>query len=240
MLRRKRRKIEQAGGGSNTGQMMNLSLFIMLLAFFIVLNSLSSYEEIKTEKVKRSIELAFAKDARQDDYSPSVREDPVKSVNQGDTFERLEALFESQIASYEVVKSKSRGVMMVTLPYEQFKRAVMAVGQKDLTQYPSRRAIAGNFFLPTLVSLMRANIDGAPTRMEILLHAPENPAQTQNRAPDKMAALINQVGTFSRRLEKQGIPQKMLNIGVSRGDPETVDLVFRKYVPFSPVEVTAP
>ena len=237
MNRRKRRQIVEQSGGSNTGQMMTLSLFIMLLAFFIVLNSLSSYEEIKTEQVKRSIEIAFAKDARRDDYSTSVREAPVKSVNDGDSFDRLEALFDAQIASYEVVKSKARGVMMVTLPYAELEKAIMAVNQKDLTQYPSRRAVAGNFFLPTLVSLVNANINGAPTRMEILLHADDNPAKMQNQNPKKMMALVEQAGRFSRRLEKNGIAQNMLNIGISQGDPETVDLVFRKYVAFSPVEV---
>ena len=216
---------------------MNLSLFIMLLAFFIVLNSLSSYEEIKTEKVKRSIAITFSNDPQPDIQSPSVAPDRAQSVNEGDTFERLEALFQSQIVSFEMTKSKSRGIMMVKVPYAKFSKAILAIKQKDLTKYPSRRAVRGNFFLPTLTSLLRANIDGAPTRMEIFLHTEGNPAKVQNRAPRELAKVMARAGDFSRRLEKQGVPQKLLNIGVSKGNPEFVDLVFRKYIAFSPVEV---
>ncbi len=238
MFKRRRRRQNHTGGSSaNSGQMMNLALFIMLLAFFIVLNSISSYEEVKTARVTRSVEMAFSKDPRRDDIAPSVTPDKTQSVNEGDTFERIEALFQGQIASFETTISRSRGIMMVTLPYDEFSAAVMAVGQKDLTKYPSRTDMRGNFFLPTLVSLIRANIDGAPTRMEILFHTKGNPAEIQNQSPAKLGKLIARVGVFSRRLEKRGVPQKLLNIGISQGKPELVDLVFRKHISFSPIEV---
>ena len=60
--------------------------------------------------------------------------------------------------------------MMVRVPLDRFSKAIMATGQKDLTRYPTRRDIQGNFFLPTLVSILRANIDGAPTRLQMVLN----------------------------------------------------------------------
>ncbi len=234
-LRRRRRIEVDSSSSSNTGMMMNLSLFIMLLAFFIVLNSLSQYEEAKTAKVQRSVELAFAQDARQEDFSPSVSEDAAKSVNNGDTFERLEALFESEIASFEMSKSTAQGIMQVKVPYDKFKQAITALNQQDLTRNPTRFETRGNFFLPTLSSLMRTNIDGAPTRLEIYLNADDNPARIQNVKPRELNEIIIDAGVFSKALEAQGVPQKLLNIGVSKGDPDFVDLVFKKYEPFSPV-----
>lgn len=238
MTIKKRRRRNQAvsEGSVNSGQMMNLALFIMLLAFFIVLNAISSYEELKTEKVKRSIELAFSKDPDIKEDMPSVRDDPLKSLKEGHTFDRLDALFESQITSFESSHSKTIGVMMVKVPYDDFEKAIMTTGQKDLLQYPSRQAVRGNFFLPTLVSLLRADIDGAPTRMEILINVDGNPAQMQNQEPLKIESTISTVGEFSQRLQTQGMPQKLINIGISNGDPDYVDLVFRKYIPFSPIE----
>ena len=235
-FRRRRRNLVKSGG-SDTSQMMNLSLFIMLLAFFFVLNTLSSYEEVKTEQVKRSIELSFSRDPQVEEVKSSTAPDPAQSMRQGHTFDRLDALFNAQIASFESVQSKSRGVMMVQVPYDDFVKAVMAVGQKDLLRYPSRRAIRGNFFLPTLASILRTNIDGAPTRIEIILNTRKNPAELQNQTPDVMSKMISSAGKLSQRLEKQGMPQKLVNIGISKGDPKMVNLVFRKYIPFSPVEV---
>lgn len=237
IFKRRRRNRTIPSAGADTGQMMNLSLFIMLLAFFIVLNTLSSYEEIKTEKVRRSVELAFSKDAKTKEELPSTRDDEAKSLKEGHTFDRIDALFEAQIVSFEATKSKSSGVMMVRVPYEKFSQAILAVGQKDLLQYPSRKAVRGNFFLPTLVSLLRRDIDGAPTRMEILVHTKDNPAEIQNQAPKELQNMITKVGVFSQKLEKQGMPQKLINIGIAKGDPEFIDLVFRKYIPFSPVKV---
>jgi hypothetical protein len=233
---KRRRRNETNAGGSNTGQMMNLSLFIMLLAFFIVLNSLSSYEELKITQVKRSIQMSFSKDPVAEEVQSSAAPDPSQAMREGHTFDRIDALFNAQISSFETVKSKSRGVMVVELPYDEFVKAVMAVGQKDVLRYPSRRAIRGNYFLPTLASLLRTNIDGRPTRMEILLNAKSNPAEIQNQDPEKMSTLISAVGKLSQRLEKQGVPQKLINIGVTKGNPKMVSLVFRKYIPFSPVD----
>lgn len=238
-IRKRRRRNETVSASSaNAGQMMSLALFIMLLAFFIVLNAISSYEDLKTEKVRRSVEMAFSNDPQMKEELPSTRDDPAKSMKEGHTFDRLDALFESEIASFEATSSKSSGVMMVRVPYEDFSKAIMAIGQKDLLQYPTRSAVRGNFFLPTLVSLLRADIDGAPTRMEILVFTNDNPAELQNQVPADLAEVMNRVGTFSRRLEEQGMPQKLVNIGVAKGNPDFVDLVFRKYIPFSPVEDT--
>lgn len=240
MYRKRRRRNQALPSGINTGQMMNLALFIMLLAFFIVLNSISSYEEIKSEKVRRSVELAFSNDKKKEEDLPSTTPDLAQGLKEGHTFDRLEALFTAQIASFEVTSSKSTGVMMVRLPYAEFDKAIMALGQKNLLDYPSRRDVRGNFFLPTLTSLLRTDIDGAPTRMEIMLHTESNPAQLQNQAPRDLNALILQAGQFSQKLEAQGVPQKLVNIGVSKGNPDFVDLVFRKYVAFSPVVEGAP
>lgn len=240
MYRKRRRRNETGSSSSNTGQMMNLALFIMLLAFFIVLNSLSSYEDLKTEKVKRSVELAFSSDPKQKEASPSVKPDIEQALRQGHTFDRIDALFEAEIASFESEKSKSRGVMRVKVPYEKFEQAVYKIGQQDLLQYPSREAVRGNFFLPTLISLVRTNIDGAPTRVEILFNTKNNPAELQNQSPSQIADIRDKLGAMAQHLEGKGMPQKLLNIGVSKGDPKYVDLVFRKYVAFSPTPTSTP
>ncbi len=235
LIRRRRRKIQTGNESSDTAQMMNLSLFIMLLAFFIVLNAISSYEEVKTVAVRESVAMAFNRDANIKERLSSDAPDDSKSVNKGDSFDRLEALFDAQIASFEVTRSNSMGVMMVEVPLEEFTRAVMAVGQKDLTRYPTRRAIRENAFLPTLVSIMRKEIYGATTRMEILFQSENNPARMQNQTPNQVKKIIDMGGELAQHLEKRGLPQKLINIGIQKGNTDIVTLVFRKYVPFSPV-----
>ena len=217
---------------------MNLSLFIMLLAFFIVLNSMSSYEEIKTESVKRSIKVTFTNE--QPEEKPAVKKDPTLSMREGHTFDRLDALFQAQIVSFEVQKSKSTGRMMIRVEKERFFNAMLKAGQFDLYRYPSRRDVKGNFFLPTLVSMIRSNIDGAPTRLDIIMHNDQDPAHLKNHAPQILRQKIENIGEVARKLDDRGLPQKLLTIGVEKGDPQYIDLIFTKYQPFSPVETVTP
>ena len=212
---------------------MNLSLFIMLLAFFIVLNSLSSFEEVKAEKVRRSVKIAFNNEVEED--LSSTRDSINKSMSEGHTFDRLDGLFQSQITSFKAEKSKSMGRMNVTVEYDKVVEAVTKADQVNILNYPNRRQIRDNFFLPTLVLIMKANIDGAPTRLEIIFHTNKEPAYLQNQSPKILQDKINDIGRISRIFEAQGMPQKLLTIGLEKGDADIVDLNFTKYVPFSPV-----
>jgi hypothetical protein len=235
MLKFRRRRRNEEAPQSNSGMLMNLSLFIMLLAFFIVLNSLSAYEESKVGDVVQSLEIAFAKDSRQEDIAPSVTAAPIKSVNEGSTFERIDALFESQISSYKKTVDSARGVMTIRLPLEKFSRAIMAAGQRDLTRMSAVRDPRGNFMIPTVVSVLKSDEKGAVYRMNILLHTPDNPPNYQNQNPSEMGALMQRASALTQKLEQGGFPQKLLNIGIKQGKPDMVELIFAPHIPFSPV-----
>jgi len=232
--RRRRKDDSQESSTGNTAQLMNLSLFIMLLAFFIVLNSISVYEEEKQNAAIKSVDAAFSKDALDLDESPSLSEAVEKSVHEGHVFDRLDALFDSQISTYEEKINKANGVMTVEVPLDDFARTMNAIGQKDLTKIPSKRiAVRGKYFLPTLVSVLQTEQDGVPTRMEIVMHVSKNPAYLQNQNPEQMSAVMKRVAGFSVRLEEVGFPQKLVNIGVRKGDPEFVTLTFHRHNGFS-------
>jgi len=229
---RRRRNTSQTGAGAPT-QLLNLSLFIMLLAFFIVLNALSSFEEVKSRPVMESLDQAFSSKIVKRDVLPSTVPDPVKSINEGDTVDRLDALFNAQISAFEATKSKSRGIMHVKLPVEEFSKAIMAVGQDDLTETKTITA-SKKFFLPTLISILKSSEAGAPYRMDVVVHVSENPANMQNLQPAEMDRIINRVGQFSRKLEEAGMPQNLLSIGLQKGPEDEVELFFRRHEPFSP------
>ncbi|MEM6782037.1 MAG: flagellar motor protein MotB, partial [Pseudomonadota bacterium] len=214
---RRRRRIQPASSGSSPTQLMNLSLFIMLLAFFIVLNAISSFEEFKVKPIIDSLEDAFATDVRQQDTSPSMMQDPLASIHDGDTLDRIEALFEAQIRTFETTKSKTAGVMMVELELEEFINSIMAVGQRTLTPDNSRNP-PQFYFLPTLVSILQSDRAGITYRMDMLLHTDDNPAVVQNRDPNAVRELVNQGGIISQRLENIGMSTNVISIGVKEGD----------------------
>ncbi|MBN8521067.1 MAG: flagellar motor protein MotB [Alphaproteobacteria bacterium] len=219
--------------------LMSLSLFIMLLAFFIVLNAISSFEEKKAKPVMESVERTFSKQAIQTDVKPSPVPSPEKSIREGETTERLDALFNAQISDFKVQKTTPAlpGVMTVVLPLDAFSSAIMTLGQEDL----SRASLLPKdqvFFLPTLVSILKTDRQKTPYRMDMVFHLKGNPAWVQNQAPEKIRPLMNQASVISEKIQAAGMPEKLLSIGIEQGAEDTVTLYFRPHVPFT-LESTA-
>jgi hypothetical protein len=217
--------------------LLGLSLFIMLLAFFIVLNAISSFEQTKVRPVMESLGETFAaKISQEGNDQPSPVADSTQSNGEGDTLDRLEALFRAQIPSVDAVVSKSRGVMYVRVPYSDFEAAITAIGQTQAPSTPGMPAgFAKSFFLPTLVSLLQTDRTGLTLRMDALVNMKDNPAAVQAREPQRMAQTMAQLGRLADKLERSGLPAKQQSIGVQQGPDGTVDLLFQPYVPFNPL-----
>lgn len=232
---RRRRKIQDASSGSSPIQMLNLSLFIMLLAFFIVLNAISTFEDVKVKPIIDSLEQAFSTEVRRQDVRPTMIQDPLQDIHEGDTIDRIEALFEAQIRSFEPTKSKRTGVMMIEMDLEEFTDSIMAVGQKTLTPQNSQTP-PKYYLLPTLVSILQSDQYGLTYRMDMLFHTTENPAAEQNSDPSKLKNIINEAGIISQRLEDIGMPPNLISIGLRKGAEDKVTVFFRRHIPFSPLK----
>lgn len=89
-------------------------------------------------------------------------------------------------------------------------------------------------FLQTIVALLNAE-DTIPYRMDILLHTQEEPAVLYATDPENLQARMRQVARFTENLENAGMPTQLVTSALSQGDPEYIDLYFRRYVPFNPM-----
>lgn len=230
MRHRRRRSITQDSTTTPGSQLLALSLFIMLLAFFIVLNAISTFEEDKLQDVMLSIEDTFsARITEASNEKPSTAQSDQKSLNEGDTIEQIDALFKAQIPGYEVVKNRQRGMMLVQVPRKEFEDAVKGLGDKKASSGFSTA------FLPTLVSLMRSEGRGTPYRVDVTYYLEDNPARLQNQQPQRMAETIRNVGGVARQIEGAGLQARLMTIGLQKGNPEMVDLVFQRHRPFNPM-----
>lgn len=206
--------------------LLNLSLFLMLLSFFIVLNNVSSFEESKYQPILQSLRTTFAANAlSRDGTGPSVSSDPMQSINEGETSERIDALFRAQITGFKAGKAGS-GVMTVVLPLEEFDRALTSPDQIDVTRMEYGGGLQ-TFFVPTLVSLVRAQEQGTPYRMDMVFHTNDPPALLYNSDPRVLETQRRQSAAYADTLEKAGLPADLLGVGLMQGDPATVTLVFR-------------
>ena len=90
------------------------------------------------------------------------------------------------------------------------------------------------YFLPTLISVLQSDRQGFTYRMDMILHSDDNPARLQNTSPQTVRRLTDQAGILSQRLEGVGLPERLMSIGLQKGDPDMMTLFFLRHQPFSP------
>lgn len=210
-------------------QFLSLSLFLMLLSFFIVLNALSDFEDDKSKPVLNSLTLAFTSNERGQQEQMTA---PVPSTQEGrrdgDTLGQVEGLFDAHIAGFEAKKNRFGTVMHVRVPVGRFENAIDFTGLETL----ERPLGTQGSFVQTMVSLLRSAEENKPYRMDMVLNIPAEPALYADQDPDQLMRYLSRVSAFAERLETVGMPQKMMSIGLRQGEEGFVDLYFYEYTPF--------
>ncbi len=210
-------------------QFLSLSLFLMLLSFFIVLNSVSTFEEKKEQTVLNSVALAFSNNKITElNGAPEEKPNPLASINHGDTLTEIEGLFNATISGFELSKNSLGTVMHVRLPIAKFENAI------DMTGGYSTNVADGaqGSFIKTLVSLLRADEGGKPFRIDMILNTDDDPIELMGKNSDEYDKTLRRVTALSESLESRGVPTKMMSAGLVKGQSNYIDLYFHKFKPF--------
>lgn len=218
MTRYKRPTENTSGSGS---QFQTLALFIILLSFFIVLNSISTFEDEKIKPVLQSIEATFADRVIRKELAPSVTEDPAQATGNGTVYDHLEALFQSQFKKLNpsLQIDEEKGIFYTTIPYEQLERAILDTRPHHLSEIKKTGP-----FISLLKSLMLDSNNNL--RLDIIVYA----------SPEELIALSRNVSVLLRHLEQQGVPTQRMNVGLSDAPEETENndalLIIRLHKPY--------
>lgn len=211
-------------------QFLSLSLFLMLLSFFIVMNSISSFEENKAQPVLNSLNQAFTnidieiKKPAKEQVENAIE----RSLRKGDTLEAIEGVFNAHIAGFEAKRNRLGTIMHVKLPIGRFESAIDIDGYENYRKEPG----APGAFAQTLVTLIRSVENGGRQyRIDMILNVDQDPAEYQTQTPDDFAKDIKRVSKLATTLEQTGLPQKMMSIGMKQGQPSMVDVFIRRYAP---------
>ncbi len=220
-MKGRRRKIIADESKSLGAQIPALSLFIIMLAFFIMLNSVSIIKEERAKPLMDSIEEAFAsKITANENWQPSTAPSDAMGTGEGRVIDRMEGLFQGHVAGVQTQKDDGRGVLLMRMNYADLSAAVSNIGDK---------AAENKKFMETLTSMLRASAASQPYRMDIFLQVDENPAIMQDDQPQKMKVLMRDLGVLAQQLEKAGLSQRLLSIGLEKGQSGTVELLFRPH-----------
>ncbi len=206
-------------GGENHIVLL-LSLNLILLAFFILLNAMSNFESQKTEAVLDSVNRAFRgpiqtpRDADSAAASLGVLPLPQDLTNE------IGSLFESFVPSARVKKTARATVMTVELPASELFRP----GTSDIR--PERKILIRRLAR----ALMRD--PGRIMKYELAFeHGTDGATSPGAGNPDAgggdTARSVQRGETVARYLIRQSIPHTALSIGLRPGVPGTVWFVLR-------------
>lgn len=215
-------------------QFLALSLFVMLLSFFIILNGLASFEDVKAKPVLNSVATAFSTrdTVIEDTVPPALIESTANSTREGDTLTQLQAVFEANIAGIDVERNRLGTVMHVSMPLKKFENGIILPNP----QSGRTREEAGGFLLPTLISIMHSR-ENVPYDMDIVLNLETDPAQAAIDHPEALKDSLQTISRIAQTIEDEGFPEELLTAGLGKGRAGYVDLYFRRHEAFAPAPI---
>ena len=209
----------QAKQGGNPHIVLLLSLKLILLAFFILMNALSEFETSRKTAVLESVNRAFRgsiqtpRDAVSSEASLGLLPLPENLMNE------VGSLFESFVPSARAKRTERATVMTVDLP----AKTIFAPGETGIL--PERKIL-----IRRLARAMMSEPGGVLKYDLAFEHgtAAGEDAGTAAEGRAQQDRAVRRADAVARYLIRQSIPPGILSIAVTPGEPDTVRFVLRR------------
>lgn len=190
-----------------------LGLYLILLAFFVLLNTMASPKEDRIKAVLSSLLATFSTEilsrAAPTEFAASVGE--ILAV--AEFHREIRDFFESAVPLARVDSFSAGTVMRIRLPADQLfePRSIrIRADREDL-----------------LARIERAmNRDVKEVRYEVELATFTGPFMAGD-TPSGHLLEVARAGAFARALEARGVPRGALLVGALPGNPDDIELTFR-------------
>lgn len=201
------------GKDGNSSVALFLALYLLLLAFFILLNTISTFEEVKTKQVKESLSSAFASilPPTTSQQSPTAFDGPVIAAQEFQ--EEIGELFETNIKVVRIKVVQPGKQMEVTMIADQLFEV-----DSDKIRDQKRD------FMRRLSKAMASAPDNLRYEVEMLMGVEAGPGGQLEVA---QTLEMRRGGAFARELRARGAPRDSVFVGVDPGgDPLAIRFFF--------------
>lgn len=202
---------ESVGYGGIHTTALFLSLYLLVLAFFIVLVSISSLEEVKSKAVMNSLTSTFSSLLPTTDLNVfSSREGQILA---GKAFqEQITSIFATDIQVAKVEVLQPGRLMQVTMDSD----SLFQPGTTDIreAQVP---------LLDRVVANLSANTPGLRYDLEFIIGSPY---ATDHNLPITETLETDRAGAFARAILARGAPPSNIAVGIEPGDAGKIVLRF--------------
>lgn len=219
----RRKKLPDQPEPSIGADVLSLSLFILLLAFFIVLNSITSLQNDRIDPVLQSLWAAFGRDMQTLSEKPSPQQDEFLASGAGDSQTQIAAMLRAQIPSVSIERSVARGTLRARVSVPDLTASIGHLTPEKLRAATPENRTSGSL-LPILAGLMIASNNTQPLRLDIVL------AASQGTVED-----IAYLEKLAMLLEAAGVPKTHYAVSYTQeGARGFADFVFTPYASFAP------
>lgn len=209
------------------GAFLSLSLFIILLAFFIILTAASNFDQDKTTDVIDSLEQSFASKVSGDNDYPAQASGPIKSTGQGAVLDKIEGVFNARFLNSKMKRSYGKNTAYMRIDKEQLL-TLLGLIETDVIGTAERDV----FFHKLQVVL--TSIEGEkPYQIHLTSYANTSLDTKEARLAAKQAE-IRQLDALAQAIVEAGFPKDRISIGLERKKTDQFTLYFRAYTPIYP------
>jgi hypothetical protein len=197
---------------NDPGTITFLSLFLLLLAFFILLNALSTIEEKKSRKVLTSVAATFRSVVDSDTQAQILVSDLGPTPEAHEVLDALEQLWVTSIPITRVDRLTGGQAMRLTLPVNELFLGGQAVLRADREQL-----IDGT-------SLVLARKPGATLTEAQVVFGVE--ARPEMLALPTAQLAADRAGKMAAAFVEHGSPEARIGVGLRAGDPKMMQIRF--------------
>ncbi len=211
-------------GSGAGGVMAMLSIFLLLLAFFLMLNSLARFETTRTRAVLGSLNATF------NIGNPSGREHEFGS-------------FVGRVGAATTLHTEAGTLLRTMFGIDRYELIrvgnVIVIDLESSAVFAGRSASASPSFVVFASRLSDAVIPpppGVDILTEVSIHRGEEPLGATDQKLLDLSA--QRAGSVVRAFERTGFEAEQLTAGIAAGDPRRVRIEFRVLdTPFAPLKV---
>lgn len=194
------------------GVWLFLALYLLLLAFFILLNAISETADARVSAAVESVKEAFRDRRPETEEFVDIAENPEALLVSEDYIENVKAVFATSLNEQGFHESLSGDLLRVSVPVELFFPPGLATMQESVS-----------VLFEALAASMSRPVAGERRQLEIVLGV----GRKMPSGGDLGNALeIRRAGTLARALRARGLPPGSLTTGIQQGDPEIIEMTF--------------
>lgn len=224
-----------------TGPLMFLSLFLLLLAFFILLNTISTLRETKSRDVLSSVAATFQSETDPDEKAEILVSTLGPVLEPEQVIEEVEKLWLTEIPFVKVERVTNGRHIVVELPIIQLfvgGQAQVRGDRQDLikaTSYVLSSRIPDQvvimqavLFVESLNAVTPTSAQPGPPAAGDQVVDPQDPDANFGNAPDLNGTELAfaRVGVLAQSLIDGGTPPDNIEVGIRRGNESRIRFRF--------------